>query len=532
MGPTILPITTECLVQSHSCFSTLQSRKPRLTLPAEGYIVKEHTHPTSPAAYPPIASLQYAPYTDCTPLRYAPSMDVPVTYPAQGSSQYPPVLAHENVPPRPATEANDKPKKKSKKRKHDEGHNTGSGERLRPEASSRSSRSLAALPSRVQDSSGQPQGTQRNPLEIESSPEPEARGPSRQQTSTRQSVLPQDLRHAGLYVQGPNSTAKKVKYYAVPGGKVPGIYTDYNVVLEQIRGYSGADQKGFRTEDEAWAYMNGHRSFVEIAVQRQKERANAASYPPQPIRSASMAQRTPSSPPQPYTYTPPTPPSERSIVPAKEPVPLANDITQHHTIPPANQHPTPNFVPEPEPTLSAEQQHVVDLIVAGENVFYTGSAGCGKSTILKAFVKKLKEQGKQVRIVAPTNLAALNVNGQTTWNFAGWTPDSMKKPLDKLMAAAHGKEVWERFDNTDVLVLDEISMVENLQFERLNEIMKASRGEKFGGGAFGGVQVVVTGDVSHPQTFAILRGTTGYIIRPEIERHWKFEGLLASSKAS
>lgn len=111
-------------------------------------------------------------------------------------------------------------------------------------------------------------------------------------------------------------------------------------------------------------------------------------------------------------------------------------------------------------------------------------------------MKELAAQHKRVRIIAPTNLAALNVNGQTTWNYAGWTPDSMKRPLDKLMQAAHGKEVWERFDATDVLVLDEVSMVENLMFERLNCIMKSSIGEKRGGGAFGGVQVIVTGDVS------------------------------------
>jgi ATP-dependent DNA helicase PIF1 len=318
-------------------------------------------------------------------------MDVPVTYPVHdyATSQYPPALGYENVPPMPATE----PHGGSKKRKHDNGHSTGNGKRLRSDEPSRSSGPQAALPSHVPLSSGLPQGTQHDPLEIESSPEPEAGEALRQPMNTAQSVLPQDPRHAG-------------------------------------------------------------------------------------------------------------PLSGQSIAPSKEPVPPANDTTQHHTAPPANPQPArapePDFIPEPEPTLSAEQKHVVDLIVAGENVFYTGSAGCGKSTILKAFVKELKAQGKMVRVVAPTNLAALNVNGQTTWNFAGWTPDSMKKPLDKLMAAAHGKEVWERFDNTDVLVLDEISMVENLQFERLNEIMKASRGEKFGGGPFGGAQVVVTGDVSRP----------------------------------
>jgi ATP-dependent DNA helicase PIF1 len=134
----------------------------------------------------------------------------------------------------------------------------------------------------------------------------------------------------------------------------------------------------------------------------------------------------------------------------------------------------------------------VDLILQGHNVFYTGSAGCGKSTILKSFVKQLTDRNRRVKIIAPTNLAALNVGGQTTWSFAGWTPDSMKKPIDKLVQAAQGKEVYKRLTSVDVLVIDEISMIENLQFERLDLLMKQARGN----GPFGGVQIVVTGDVS------------------------------------
>lgn len=51
-----------------------------------------------------------------------------------------------------------------------------------------------------------------------------------------------------------------------------------------------------------------------------------------------------------------------------------------------------------------------------------------------------------------------------------------------------------RLDETDVLVIDEISMVENHFFERLNAFMKEARGRDL---AFGGVQLIVTGDVSN-----------------------------------
>ena len=77
--------------------------------------------------------------------------------------------------------------------------------------------------------------------------------------------------------------------------------------------------------------------------------------------------------------------------------------------------------------------------MTGVNVFYTGSAGCGKSTVLKAFVKRLRDQGKKVDIVAPTGKAALNVNGITTWIYAGWSPNLLKGGLKALRAKAHEK---------------------------------------------------------------------------------------------
>jgi len=51
----------------------------------------------------------------------------------------------------------------------------------------------------------------------------------------------------------------------------------------------------------------------------------------------------------------------------------------------------------------------------------------------------------------------------------------------------------------DVLVIDEISMVESNFFRRLNEVMKEARGARQ---PFGGVQLVVTGDVSVVAMFA------------------------------
>ena len=163
---------------------------------------------------------------------------------------------------------------------------------------------------------------------------------------------------------------------------------------------------------------------------------------------------------------------------------------------------------QPEPPLHPEQERIVDCIMQGRNVFYTGSAGVGKSTVLKNFVNRLKQQGKKIDIVAPSGIAALNVGGMTTFSYAGWTPDSFKEPLDNLVAAANGNKVRKRLCKTDVLVIDEVSMVERDVFIRLDKMMRAARhgwidwenpGHKPSSNhsrfaPFGGVQLVITGD--------------------------------------
>lgn len=140
--------------------------------------------------------------------------------------------------------------------------------------------------------------------------------------------------------------------------------------------------------------------------------------------------------------------------------------------------------------LCQEQKDLVELILGGKNVFYTGSAGCGKSEVLKCFRRCLSQLGKKVYTIAPTGKAALEINGSTAMSYVGWTPDSMQRPIREL-ENANSKYVRKRLRQTDVLVIDEVSMIENHFFERLNRVMKSVRCSNQ---AFGGVQIVVTGD--------------------------------------
>lgn len=159
--------------------------------------------------------------------------------------------------------------------------------------------------------------------------------------------------------------------------------------------------------------------------------------------------------------------------------------------------------PEPRggPQLNAEQQHVVDLIMQGKNVFYTGSAGCGKSTVLQAAVRRLRETDKNVHVLAPTGKAALGVGGETTWSYLGWVVPDKKSTFEKLVEdrrdGRKNRFTRKRLRDTHVIIIDEISMVENHFLERMNRFMKAVRQQRVHPQLqkpFGGVQMVVSGD--------------------------------------
>lgn len=75
--------------------------------------------------------------------------------------------------------------------------------------------------------------------------------------------------------------------------------------------------------------------------------------------------------------------------------------------------PTPSSDYTPE--LSEEQKRVYDMVVRDQkSLFFTGSAGTGKSVLLRAIIEKLKSvHGSRVAVTASTGIAACNINGCT-----------------------------------------------------------------------------------------------------------------------
>ncbi|KAF4860978.1 ATP-dependent DNA helicase pfh1 [Colletotrichum siamense] len=154
--------------------------------------------------------------------------------------------------------------------------------------------------------------------------------------------------------------------------------------------------------------------------------------------------------------------------------------------------------PPPElPPLCPEQQRALELAINGENLFITGSGGCGKSRLVKALYDTLTAYGKTVHLLAPTGQAAVNIGGRTIFSYIGWRPDDLGLANSTLVARARKKHIFSRIKSTEVLIIDEISMVERQVFERLSyvlSVIRRGRYEPSAHGAFGGVQIITVGD--------------------------------------
>ena len=145
--------------------------------------------------------------------------------------------------------------------------------------------------------------------------------------------------------------------------------------------------------------------------------------------------------------------------------------------------------------LSHEQKHILDLVVQKKkSVFFTGSAGTGKSVLLRQIIQELRKthirEPDRVAIAASTGLAACNIGGVTLHSFAGigLGKDTVEEHVKKIKKNTKARHRWLR---TKILIVDEISMIDGDLFDKLEQIARVVRNN---GRPFGGIQLVITGD--------------------------------------
>ncbi|HFB99955.1 MAG TPA: AAA family ATPase [Phaeodactylibacter sp.] len=135
--------------------------------------------------------------------------------------------------------------------------------------------------------------------------------------------------------------------------------------------------------------------------------------------------------------------------------------------------------------LNGDFKAALDLLEkTNTNLFITGRAGTGKSTLLQLFRNTTH---KKVVVLAPTGIAALNVNGVTIHSFFRFPA----KPISR----SEVKRVRYRklYQKLDVVIIDEISMVRADMIDNMDAFLRLNANQP--GLPFGGVQMVFFGDL-------------------------------------
>lgn len=132
------------------------------------------------------------------------------------------------------------------------------------------------------------------------------------------------------------------------------------------------------------------------------------------------------------------------------------------------------------------------LIDEGKNLFITGKAGTGKTTLLGEVVKRLNEKRAISVVLAPTGVAAENADGVTMHSFLRLplTPFIPHHRYSNLYSLdVHAIEVVKKLD---VIIIDEISMVRCDMLDAADMILRHYRHNRK---PFGGVQLIMFGDL-------------------------------------
>lgn len=120
------------------------------------------------------------------------------------------------------------------------------------------------------------------------------------------------------------------------------------------------------------------------------------------------------------------------------------------------------------------------------NIFITGKAGTGKSTLIDYFRSATR---KKIVVLAPTGVAALNVQGETIHSFFGFKPDITQEKVKK----AGKKKNTRLYKEIDAIIIDEISMVRADLLDCIDHFLRLKG--KDSSATFGGLQMIFIGDL-------------------------------------
>jgi hypothetical protein len=151
------------------------------------------------------------------------------------------------------------------------------------------------------------------------------------------------------------------------------------------------------------------------------------------------------------------------------------------------------------------QSTALQILKLGHTCFLTGAAGSGKSYALREYVSYLKKHGVKYAVTASTGIASTHIGGMTihAWSGIGIRQNLLPYEMDTL---EEKQNLYKRWNDTQVLIIDEISMMHASFVDMLDKLAKyMRRNEK----PFGGMQIVFTGDFF--QLPPVVKNTDTYV---------------------
>ena len=141
--------------------------------------------------------------------------------------------------------------------------------------------------------------------------------------------------------------------------------------------------------------------------------------------------------------------------------------------------------------FTEKQTEAFDSFLNGENIFITGPGGCGKSYFIKEIFRIASDEGKNIKVTSLTGCSAILLNCKATtihkWGYLGLGKCDELTTYRKIIK----KKQIANYIETDILVIDEISMLNQHLFEVIDFLCKKIRKSEL---PFGGIQIVASGD--------------------------------------
>lgn len=136
------------------------------------------------------------------------------------------------------------------------------------------------------------------------------------------------------------------------------------------------------------------------------------------------------------------------------------------------------------------QNTALNILKLGHSAFLTGGAGAGKTYVLNEYIKWCKLHDINVAVTASTGIAATHIGGTTlhSWAGIGIIEKLTEMDIDRI---TQKKNIYDRYTKTNILIIDEISMLHAHRLDMVDKLAKVIRRNTL---PFGGIQLVMCGD--------------------------------------